>query len=593
MTEHKELQDWVAAMAGMCQPDEVVWIDGSEEQKRELTDQAFKTGELVELDQKKLPGCVYHRTAENDVARTEGLTYICTSRQEDAGTTNNWMAPEEAYDRAAEIFAGSMRGRTMYVIPFSMGPVGSEFSKIGIELTDSIYVVLNMLIMTRAGKEVLEALGTDGEFTRCLHGKAERDIAKRLILHFPEDNTIWSVGSGYGGNVLLGKKCLALRIASYLARQEGWMAEHMLIVGIEHPDGRVDYIAGAFPSACGKTNLAMLVPPDDLAKKGYKVWTVGDDIAWMRVGPDGRLRAINPETGFFGVAPGTNAHSNANALATVGRNTIFTNTLLCPDRTVWWEDGEGDPPAEGTDWRGKPWKPGQTDEHGHRISGAHPNSRFTAPAAQCPSIASNWEDPHGVPISAIILGSRRARLAPLVYQCFNWQHAIYVGATMTSERTAAQFGKIGEIRHDPVAMIPFCGYNMADYFRHWLDMGKRIKHRPKVFRVNWFRRDDDGEFVWPGFGENLRVLLWMLDRCNSRGGAIKTPIGYVPTYDSIDWSGLDFPRETWGDLHAIFTEDWLEEQAQNRQFLAQFGDRLPQELWYEHAAREFRLRGET
>jgi phosphoenolpyruvate carboxykinase (GTP) len=337
----------------------------------------------------------------------------------------------------------------------------------------------------------------------------------------------------------------------------------------------------------------MLVPPDDLAKKGYKVWTLGDDIAWMRVGPDGRLRAINPETGFFGVAPGTNAHSNANALSTVGSNTIFTNTLLGPDRTVWWEDGDGDPPAEGTDWTGKPWKPGQTDEHGHRISGAHPNSRFTAPAAQCPSIASNWEDPHGVPISAIILGSRRARLAPLVYQCFNWQHAIYVGATMTSERTAAQFGKIGEIRHDPFAMIPFCGYNMADYFRHWLDMGKRIQHRPKVFRVNWFRRDDEEDFLWPGFGENLRVLLWMLERCRARGGAIKTPIGYVPTYDSIDWSGLDFSRHTWGDLHAIFTEDWLEEQAQNRQFLAQFGDRLPQELWYEHAAREFRLRGET
>jgi phosphoenolpyruvate carboxykinase (GTP) len=593
MTDHKELRRWVEECAQLCQPDEVVWIDGSDEQRDELTRQALHSGELIELDQEKLPGCVYHRTARNDVARTEGLTYICTSNRDDAGTTNNWMAPEEAYDRAAQIFAGSMRGRTMYVIPFSMGPIGSPFSKIGVELSDSIYVVLNMQIMTRVGAAVLEALGSDGEFTRCLHGKADLDINRRLILHFPEDNTIWSVGSGYGGNVLLGKKCLALRIASYLAKKEGWMAEHMLILGVEHPDGQIDYIAGAFPSACGKTNLAMLVPPELLAEKGYKVWTIGDDIAWMRIGPDGRLRAINPETGFFGVAPGTNSRSNPNALATVRRNSIFTNTLLCPDGTVWWEDGEGEPPPEGIDWTGKPWHPGEVDEHGHKVYGAHPNSRFTAPAAQCPSISPHWEDPEGVPISAIILGSRRARLAPLVYQCFNWQHAVYVGATMTSERTAAQFGKLGEIRHDPFAMVPFCGYNMADYFQHWLDIGKRMTHRPKIFRVNWFRRDEDGRFLWPGFGENLRILLWMLERCRGRGGAIKTPIGYVPTHDSIDWTGLDFPRDAWGDLHAIFTEDWLEEQGENRQFLAQFGDRLPQELWYEHAAREFRLRGET
>jgi len=592
MTEHKELLHWVEETARMCQPDSVVWIDGTDEQKRALTAEASRTGELIELDQEKLPGCHYHRTALNDVARTEGLTYVCTSREEDAGTTNNWMAPEEAYDRATQIFTGSMRGRTMYVIPFSMGPIGSPFSKMGVELSDSLYVVLNMLIMTRVGRRVLEALGTHGEFTKCLHGKADLDINRRLILQFPEDNTIWSVGSGYGGNVLLGKKCLALRIASYLARKEGWLAEHMLILGVQHPDGRIDYVAGAFPSACGKTNLAMLVPHEALAQKGYKVWTVGDDIAWMRIGPDGRLWAINPEAGFFGVAPGTNSKSNANAMATIRRNTIFTNTVLCPDKTVWWEGGDGEPPAQATDWTGQPWWPGKADPHGHKIPGAHPNSRFTAPAAQCPSIAPNWEDPQGVPITAILFGARRARLAPLVYQCFNWQHAVYVGASMTSERTAAQYGKIGEIRHDPMAMLPFCGYNMADYFQHWLDMGKRMLHRPKVFRVNWFRRDEDGSFLWPGFGENLRILLWILERCHGRGGALKTPVGYVPTYDSIDWTGLDFSRHTFSELHAMYTEDWLEEQGENKQFLAQFGDRLPQELRFEHAARDMRLRGE-
>ncbi|MBM4043374.1 MAG: phosphoenolpyruvate carboxykinase (GTP), partial [Planctomycetes bacterium] len=498
MTEHRELLAWVRETKEMCQPDSVVWIDGSEEQRRALLAEALKTGEFIELNHEKLPGCYYHRSALNDVARTEGLTYVCTSREEDAGPTNNWMPPEEASDKAAAIFAGSMRGRTMYVIPFSMGPVGSEFSKIGVQTTDSIYVVISMMIMTRVGKAVLDQLGTSGEFTRCAHGKAELDLKRRLILHFPEDNTIWSVGSGYGGNALLGKKCLSLRIAGYLARKEGWMAEHMLIMGVEHPDGQIDYIAGAFPSACGKTNLAMLVPPDALAKKGYKVWTIGDDIAWMRIGPDGRLYAINPEAGFFGVAPGTNAKSNLNALKSVQRNSLFTNTVLCPDGTVWWEQGDGEPPPEGAlDWTGKPWWPGKADEHGKRVPGAHPNSRFTAPARQCPSIAPNWEDPQGVPISAIILGARRARLSPLVYQCFNWQHAVYVGATMASERTAAQDGKFGEIRHDPMAMLPFCGYNMGDYFQHWLDMGKRMTHRPKVFRVNWFRRDDDGNFIWP------------------------------------------------------------------------------------------------
>jgi len=592
MTQHNELLGWIEECREMCQPDEVVWIDGSEEQKKQLTAQAISTGELIELNQEKLPGCLYHRTALNDVARTEGLTYICTRREADAGTTNNWMPPEEAYRRAAEIFAGSMRGRTMYVIPFSMGPIGSPFSKTGVELTDSIYVVLNMLIMTRVGTKVLAELGAEGEFTRCLHGKAELDISKRLILHFPEDDAIWSVGSGYGGNVLLGKKCLALRIASYLASKEGWMAEHMVILGVEQPDGQIDYIAGAFPSACGKTNLAMLVPPEPLAKKGYKVWTIGDDIAWMRVGPDGRLWAINPETGFFGVAPGTNSKTNPSALATVSSNAIFTNTLLCPDGTVWWEEGDGAPPPEGIDWTGEPWHPGKTDEHGHRVYGAHPNSRFTAPCSQCPTLSPKWEEPQGVPITAIVFGARRARLAPLVLECFNWQHAVYTGANMTSERTAAQFGKLGEIRRDPMAMVPFCGYNMADYFQHWLDMGKRLEHQPKIFRVNWFRRDDEGNFLWPGFGENLRILIWMLERSRGQAKAIRTPIGYVPAYESIDWDGLGFSRGTFGDLHAIFTEDWLEEDAENKQFLAQFGDRLPQELRDEHRARERRLRGE-
>ncbi|MBM4040333.1 MAG: phosphoenolpyruvate carboxykinase (GTP) [Planctomycetes bacterium] len=593
MTEHKELLTWVREVKEMCQPDKVVWIDGSDEQRRALLAEACKTGEFIELNREKLPGCYYHRSALNDVARTEGLTYVCTSSEEDAGPTNNWMAPEEARDKATAIFAGSMRGRTMYVIPFSMGPIGSPFSKIGVEVTDSIYVVINMLIMTRAGNAVLDQLGTDGKFTRCLHGKAELDLKKRLILHFPEDNTIWSVGSGYGGNALLGKKCLSLRIAGYLARQEGWMAEHMLILGIQHPDGQIDYIAGAFPSACGKTNLAMLVPPDALAKKGYKVWTIGDDIAWMRVGPDGRLWACNPETGFFGVVPGTGSKSNPNALKTLQRNSLYTNTAYCPDdQSVWWEGCDGPPPANLLDWRGEPWHPGMVDEHGKKLHGAHPNSRFTAPAAQCPSISPHWEDPQGVPISAIVFGARRERLAPLVYQCFNWQHAVYVAATMVSERTAAAEGKRGEIRHDPMAMLPFCGYNMADYFQHWLDMGKRITHRPKIFRVNWFRTDDDDNFLWPGFGENLRVLLWCLERCHGHAGAIKTPIGYIPTYDSMHWDGLDFSRDTFGDLHAMYIEDWLEEQALNRQFLAQFGSRLPHELWYEHAARDHRLRGE-
>jgi len=589
-TQHNRLNEWIAEMAQMCQPDNTVLIDGSEKQKQTLTDEACSTGELTKLNQQKLPGCLYHRTAVNDVARTENLTFICTTLKDDAGPNNNWMSPEEGYRRAGEIFAGSMKGRTMYIIPFSMGPVGSPFSKIGVELTDSIYVVLNMLIMTRAGQEVLDALGTGGEFTKCLHGKAERDIEKRLILHFPEDNAIWSVGSGYGGNVLLGKKCLALRIASHTAHKEMWLAEHMLILGIEEPSGRIEYVAAAFPSACGKTNLAMLVPPEGLSSKGYRIWTVGDDIAWMRIDTDGKLWAINPETGFFGVAPGTNSKSNPNALATVGKNTIFTNVLLNPDGTVWWEDGEGEPAAEGAlDWKGNPWKPGMKDKEGKPIKGAHPNSRFTAPIAQCPSHTYRLDHHHGVNISAIIFGGRRAHLAPLVYQSYDWKHGVYVGATMASERTAAQFGKQGEVRRDPMAMLPFCGYNMADYFEHWLRMGVRMRWQPKIFHVNWFRQDEEGNFLWPGYGENLRILEWILARSRVDVQAEKTAIGFVPKLNDIDLTGLNLSQATVKKLFEIDPAAWKQEMDNVTEFFQKFGDRLPLELWAQHEALARRL----
>ena len=587
--QHKELNKWVNEMAKMCKPDNVIWIDGTEEEKQRLEKEAFKTGELIKLNQKKMPGCVYHRTVPNDVARTEHLTFICASKKENVGPTNNWMLPEEAYQKAGEIFSGSMVGRTMYVIPFSMGPVGSNFSKVGVELTDSIYVVLNMRIMTRIGKEVLGKLGKNGEFTKCLHGKAERDINRRLILHFPEDNAIWSVGSGYGGNVLLGKKCLALRIASYLGRQEGWMAEHMLIMGIEEPDGRTYYVAAAFPSACGKTNLAMLIPPQGLKRKGYRIWTVGDDIAWMRVDTDGALWAINPEAGFFGVAPGTNSETNPNAMKTIKKNTIFTNVLLKKDGTVWWEDGDGVTPKEGIDWQGRPWQPGMQDENGKIIKGAHPNSRFTSPFNQCPSVSNRMEHHHGVPISAIVFGGRRARLAPLVYQAFNWQHGVYVGATMASERTAAQMGKQGEVRRDPMAMLPFCGYHMGDYFRHWLEMGKKMTKAPKIFHVNWFRQDEKGRFLWPGYGENLRVLEWIIGRARNLEGAVETPIGYLPKPTSLDMTALELKKGTMKKLYAIDKKDWKEEMAERDEFFKRFGKRLPSEIMNEHKALKKRL----
>ncbi len=579
MSEHRELLEWIDECAKLCEPDRIVWIDGSEEEKERLTQEALTTGELLPMDQEKWPGCVYHRTAVNDVARTEDLTFICTTLQDDAGPTNNWMSPEEGYRRAGEIFKGSMKGRTMYVIPFSMGPVGSPFSKVGVELTDSIYVVLNMRIMTRIGTPVLKHLGTKGEFTRCLHSKAELDIKRRLILHFPEDNAIWSVGSGYGGNVLLGKKCLALRIASHMGKREGWMAEHMLIMGIEDPTGRIEYVAAAFPSACGKTNLAMLLPPEGLQAKGYRIWTVGDDIAWMRIDTDGRLWAINPESGYFGVAPGTNMKTNPNMMKTIQRDTIFTNVVLGNDGDVWWEDGEGAPPAEGWDWQGRPWKPGMLDENGKPILGAHPNSRFTAPFSQCPTASFRAEHHHGVPISAIIFGGRRAQLAPLVYESFDWEHGVFVGATMASERTAAQFGKVGEVRRDPMAMLPFCGYHMGDYFEHWLDMGRRMSQPPKVFHVNWFRQDEDGKYLWPGFGENLRVIEWVLARCRGEADAQETAIGYVPTVNSLDMTGLeDLPQENLKKLFSVNREAWKEELNLIEPFFEKLGKRLPKEM---------------
>jgi phosphoenolpyruvate carboxykinase (GTP) len=591
-THNKKLKDWVNKMAKMCQPDDIVWIDGSDAQKLQLEKESVASGELIELNKEKLPGCFYHRTAIDDVARTEHLTFICTKRKNDAGPNNNWMSPRAAYNKAKGIFKGAMRGRTMYVIPFSMGPVGSEFSKIGVELTDSRYVVLNMLIMTRVGDAVLRELEKIDNFTRCLHSKAQLDINKRLILHFPEDNTIWSVGSGYGGNVLLGKKCLSLRIASFIAKKEHWLAEHMLIMGIEDPSGHIEYIAAAFPSACGKTNLAMLVPPEGLKIKGYRIWSVGDDIAWMRVDSDGALWAINPESGFFGVAPGTNSKTNPNMVETIKRDAIYTNVLLKQDKTVWWEGADGDIPANGIDWQGRPWKPGIKDADGKAILGAHPNSRFTVPIKNCPSASFRLEQHHGVPISAVIFGGRREHLAPLVYETFNWQHGVFVGSTMASERTAAQVGQVGEVRRDPMAMLPFCGYNMGHYFRHWLDMGKRMKKSPKIFHVNWFRTDEKGKFLWPGFTENLRVLEWVLDRCNNRVEAYKTPIGYVPYPADIDLTGITLSDGALDKLLEVCKEDWLNELKGIKKFYSQFKKDLPKELWDEFENLNKRLKSD-
>lgn len=584
MTKNTYVNQWIDEMAELTQPDNIVWIDGSDEQTDALRKEAIASGEIIELNQELLPNCYLHRTAVNDVARVENRTFICTSKKEDAGNINNWMDPKECYEKLGKLFKGSMKGRTMYVIPYSMGVVGSDFAKIGIELTDSIYVVLNMLIMTRAGKQVIDALGDSSEFIKGLHARADLDENNRYICHFPEDNTIWSVNSGYGGNVLLGKKCFALRIASYLGRKEGWMAEHMLILGIESPKGDIRYISAAFPSACGKTNLAMLIPPEIYRNKGYKVWCVGDDIAWLRIGSDGRLWAVNPENGFFGVAPGTNEKSNPNALACTKRDTIFTNVVHNLDNnTVWWEGLDKNPPKNALNWKGEKWDASTGEK------GAHPNSRFTAKAINCPCISSEFDSTAGVPISAIIFGGRRAKTAPLVYESRSWQHGTFVGSIMASETTAAAAGAVGVVRRDPMAMLPFAGYDMGDYFAHWIEMGRKIPNPPKIFNVNWFRTDDEGHFIWPGFGDNMRVLMWILDRCDGKVDAVETPIGFVPKAEDINIEGLDIDIDVIKGLLDIDVELWKEDVAGIKEFYKKVGDRVPAELYDELATLEKNL----
>ena len=577
MTNNKSVLNWIEEMKALVSPDQVVWIDGSEQQIEQLRAEACSTGELNKLNQEKLPDCYLHRTAVNDVARVEDRTFICSRKEEDAGPTNNWMEPKKAYEMLYDIARDSYKGRTMYVIPYSMGPVGSPLAKIGVELTDSIYVVLNMAIMTRVGQAVWDVLGDNPEWVRGLHCKCQIDQEKRYICHFPEDNTIISVNSGYGGNVLLGKKCFALRIASNLGRQQGWMAEHMLILGIENPEGEVTYISAAFPSACGKTNLAMLIPPEGYRSKGYKVWTVGDDIAWMRPGADGRLYAINPENGFFGVAPGTNAKSNFNALESTKRGTIFTNVAHnLDDNTVWWEGLDKNPPKNALNWKGEPWD-GTTSSD----KGAHPNSRFTAPAKNCPCISPELDKGEGVPISAIIFGGRRAQTTPLVYQSRDWDNGVFVGSIMASETTAAAAGAVGVVRRDPMAMLPFCGYHMGDYFGHWIEMGKTLGDKaPKIFNVNWFRLDDEGHFLWPGFGDNMRVLDWIIARVEGKADAEETPIGFVPKAEDINIDGIEdeISLETLRSILKIDKAQWAKEAEGIEEFYQKFGDKLPKEL---------------
>lgn len=577
MTNNKSVLNWIEEMKALVSPDQLVWIDGSEQQIEQLRAEACSTGELIKLNQEKLPDCYLHRTAVNDVARVEDRTFICSRKEEDAGPTNNWMEPKKAYEMLYDIARDSYKGRTMYVIPYSMGPVGSPLAKIGVELTDSIYVVLNMAIMTRVGQAVWDVLGDNPEWVRGLHCKCQIDQEKRYICHFPEDNTIISVNSGYGGNVLLGKKCFALRIASNLGRQQGWMAEHMLILGIENPEGEVTYISAAFPSACGKTNLAMLIPPEGYRSKGYKVWTVGDDIAWMRPGADGRLYAINPENGFFGVAPGTNAKSNFNALESTKRGTIFTNVAHnLDDNTVWWEGLDKNPPKNALNWKGEPWD-GTTSSD----KGAHPNSRFTAPAKNCPCISPELDKGEGVPISAIIFGGRRAQTTPLVYQSRDWDNGVFVGSIMASETTAAAAGAVGVVRRDPMAMLPFCGYHMGDYFGHWIEMGKTLGDKaPKIFNVNWFRLDDEGHFLWPGFGDNMRVLDWIIARVEGKADAEETPIGFVPKAEDINIHGIEdeISLETLRSILKIDKAQWAKEAEGIEEFYQKFGDKLPKEL---------------
>ena len=579
-TTNKYVLEFVEKYRKLMQPDNVVWIDGSKQQLKEITSESIASGETIQLNKKLLPGCLYHRTAENDVARVEHRTFICTDTAEQAGPTNNWMAPSEAYAKLDGIAKGAMKGRTMYVIPFSMGKVGSKFAKYGIELSDSSYVVLNMNIMTRMGQKVLDKIGPDSnDWVKGIHSKVNIDEANRYICHFPNDNLIYSVNSGYGGNVLLGKKCFALRIASYQGRKEGWLAEHMLILGIEKPNGEVKYLAAAFPSACGKTNLAMLIPPNTYTKQGYKVWCVGDDIAWIRKGKDGMLYAINPENGFFGVAPGTSDKSNPNALAATKKNTIFTNVVLnTKDNTVWWEGLDNNPPVKALDWKGQPWNAKAVDKDGKPVKGAHPNSRFTAPAVNCPCLSKEFENPKGVPLSAIVFGGRRAKAAPLVYQARDWAHGVFVGSAMASETTAAAAGAVGVVRRDPMAMLPFCGYNMAEYFEHWLKTGKKVKNPPKVFNVNWFRTDDNGKFIWPGFGDNMRVLDWIIKRCEDAVTADETAIGFMPKAEDINLEGLDFSKDKLKSILDVDKKAWTADIADLEAFYGKFADKLPNEL---------------
>ena len=563
------LQQWVEQVAAQTTPDNIHWCDGTDEEISRLTEMMVEAGSLVALDEEKHPGSFYARSDVNDVARVEDRTFICAATEEEAGPTNNWMAPADMHTLVDPLFDGCMAGRTMYVIPYLMGPPGSPMSKVGIEVTDSPYVVANMRIMTRMGQVAIDELGEDGTFVKGLHSTGNLDPEKRYICHFPDENLIMSFSSNYGGNALLGKKCFALRLASVLARREGWMAEHMLILGLTDPQGNKSYVAAAFPSACGKTNLAMLVPPETFTEAGWSVETIGDDIAWLKFGEDGRLYAINPEYGFFGVAPGTSAETNPNALDSCRANTLFTNVALLPDNTIWWE-GLSDPPAEATDWKGNPWTP-ESD-----VPAAHPNSRFTAPASQCPCISPDWESPEGVPISAIIFGGRRTSTAPLVYQARSWQHGTYIGATMTSEKTAAAVGGLGELRHDPMAMLPFCGYHMADYWQHWLEVGERGGDKmPGVFYVNWFRQDGEGNWLWPGFGENIRVLAWIVDRVGGGGDAVDSPIGWLPTPEAIGFDELGLTPEAAQALLEVNPQEWLDEANERSVYLASFGEKLP------------------
>lgn len=576
----KKLKDWVQECADLCKPDKVYWCNGSQEEYDMLMQEMIKEGTMMKLNEKTYPNCFLHYSNPNDVARVEHLTFICTKDETDAGPTNNWKSPEEMKDIMTPIFDGAMKGRTMYVIPYIMGPADSPASKVGVEVTDSPYVVANMRIMTRMGQQALDKMKSEYDFVAGLHSVADCNPERRYIAHFPEEYLIWSVGSGYGGNALLGKKCFALRIASWLAKEQGWMAEHMLILGLETPDGETTYITAALPSACGKTNLAMMVSA--LENEGYKVTTVGDDIAWMYIGEDGRLYAINPESGFFGVAPGTNPKTNPNAIASLKENSIFTNVARTADNEPWWEGMTKDTPSPLWDWKGNPYN--------GEGKAAHPNSRFTAPASQCPCISPQWQAPQGVPISAILFGGRRANTIPLVYESFNWQHGVFVGATMSSETTAAATGAVGVVRRDPFAMLPFCGYNMGDYFGHWVDMGKKLGDKaPKIFHINWFRTDEKGKFLWPGFGENARVLKWIYERLNGKTDAKETAIGYVPTTEAIDTKGLDMKKEDLEKVLEVNNNEWKNEIPAQKEFFDKFGDKLPKEMTEELNAFEKRL----